>query len=251
MNSKKPQVSRQTDASLKTLATFSLVVVSAGYVLLSIAARLLNEGFGPFTQVYARLSIALLASIILFYKALRWSKFTTIPKRDWIGLLLMGIVGYGIYVYFITIGALYANLLNVAVVLAASPFLSYFYSYLIFREKLKPIQILLLVATIVGVAIVGTKSFIPNIASFGKGEMYVLFSAFCGPWFFVGRRMLSKHLNNSEITVIVMAIAFLVTFLAAIWKREPFHIGAFSNWHVLVGLAIGAFFNIFSTDSLS
>ena len=110
----------------KSLAIFSLVGVSIGYGMLSIAARLMDEVFGLYTQVYLRIFLAMLTMLFLYWRDLRWEKFKRLAVKDWLILLLMGVVGYGLMIYAITKGALLTSLLNVSVLFSTVPIFVYF-----------------------------------------------------------------------------------------------------------------------------
>lgn len=236
--------SNKNHLSPKTLAIVALITVAASYTFLGIASRLLSEGFAPMTQVYIRLLGAALLTAIFFYSDIRWRHMMKLPKKDYLPLLLMGTVGFSIAVYFITLGVLNTSLLNVAVILATMPFFSYILSILFLKSTINLRQIMLLLVSFIGVAIVATKSFTPELGQFGKGELFVLLSAVTTAVFFVARKKLSDHLNNSEITLFVLTIASLTSFLIAAILGESLSLGSFTNSHVLIGLVIGAGLNV-------
>lgn len=91
---------------------------------------------------------------------------------------------------------------------------------------------------------VATKMFPPVISDFGRGELFVLLSAAAFAWYGVGRKLLTKHLNNSEISAVTMAIAAVCSLVIASFMHEGINPAAFLSPIVLVGLAIGAGFNI-------
>lgn len=232
--------------STHNLAIVSLIGVSAGYTLLSISARLLNEGFEEMTQVYMRIAFGAIFAILLFRKKLRWNHILHMPSKDKAILLSMGTLGYAIAVYFITLGSINAKLVDVAVIFASVPFFSYLYAFLFLRKPIDMKLICLLALSVLGIMFVATKSFVPQIESFGKGEYFTLLATATMAWFYVGRKVLSNHLNNSEITVVVMLIAAITAFLFAQIRHETFLLSAFTNPNVILGLFIGAGMNIFA-----
>ena len=227
----------------KTLSIGALIIVAAAYSLLSVGARLLAEGFMPMTQVYMRVAFGTLIFAFLAQKQIRWKKFKNISAKDaWI-LFSMGTIGFSIAVYFVTLGAINAKLVNVSIIFASVPFFSYLYAFLFLKKKIHAKLIGLLLVSLVGIAIVSTKSFIPRLSSFGIGEWFTLLATATMAWFYVGRKVLSSHLNTSEITVIVMVIASISAFVFALLQGETFEWTAFTNTHVLLGLAIGGAMN--------
>lgn len=228
----------------KHLSIIFLIFVAAAYTLLSVGSRLLAEGFQPMTQVYMRIAIATIALILMFRKNLRWIRIRTIPIRDvWI-LLTMGTIGYSIAVYFATLGALNAKLVNVAIIFASVPFFSYLYAFIFLKKPFDIKLTALLSISLIGIGFVATKSFIPKLEAFGIGEWFTLIATATMAWFFVGRKLLSKHLNTQEITVVVMAIAAISGWILALMRHETFSLSAFTNMHVLLSLLIGGLMNV-------
>lgn len=230
--------------SPRSLSIGALVVVAGAYSLLSVGSRLLSQGFQPMTQVWLRIAIATIILIAIFWKKLRWNRVLSMPLQDTIVLLIMGTVGYSIAVYFVTLGAIHAKLVNVAVIFASVPFFSYLYAFFFLRKSFNGKLIALLLLSLIGIAFVATKSFIPQLETFGKGEWFTLLATATMATFFVGRKLLSDHLNTSEITITAMTIAAVSGLLIALLRGETVSITAFSNLSVLLGLAIGVGMNV-------
>lgn len=232
---------------LRKKAIFLLVLNAGGYSLLNVAVRLMDKGFQPFTQVYLRILIATLVGVFVFRKQLRWEKIKSAPVLDWAFLFLMGVVGFALMICFITLGALEAKLLNVSVIYSTVVFFSYLYS--IWTLKSKPdVRVLFFVGIALwGVAVLSTGSLLPILGGFGRGELYVLLSAGAGAWYYVGRKMLSEHLNTSEISIITMIIATLTAFAIAMVFGERLNKGAIVHVQALAGLAIGGVVVVLST----
>ncbi|MBI4130229.1 EamA family transporter [Candidatus Roizmanbacteria bacterium] len=166
--------------STKTKAVLSLVFISFCYVLLSLASRLLDAGFGNFTHVYLRIALGALFAALLFRNKINYRHYLQLSHRDTTGIILMGVVGYGIFVYLITKGALLTSLVNVSVIYATSPFFTVLFSVFLLKKIPSLLQILLVVVSVLGVMMVSTNSFIPRLTEFGSGELYVLASAAAG-----------------------------------------------------------------------
>ncbi len=245
MNSKRRPAKARIIRSIspRSLSVGFLVVTAASFTMLSIAARLLSEGFQPMTQVYLRIALGTLTLMFLLRKNLRWSHITTVPAKDlWI-LLTMGTIGYSIAVYFVTLGSINAKLANVSVIFASVPFFSYLYAFIFLKKPFDVKLTGLLLISVLGMALVATKSFVPRLEAFGTGEWFTLLATATMAWFYVGRKALSAHLNTSEITILVMTIAAVSGAVLALANGETLSISAFANTHVLLGLFIGSFMN--------
>ncbi|MBI5151646.1 MAG: DMT family transporter [Candidatus Pacebacteria bacterium] len=231
----------------KTRAMVMLMISALCYALLNVVARLLNLGFEPMTQTYLRIFLGAVVVGMIFSRKIRWSRLSHIPKQDWIYLTIIGVLGYGLMVYFISMGAIRAKLLNVAVVYATITMFTYLYSLIFFRKKFRWSIMIILFISLFGVAVLASKSYIPQLDHFGIGELFVLISAAMGAWYAVARKKLSTYLNNAEISFIVMSIASIATFLLALISGESFSFSSFSIPGVFIGLLLGATLNIIST----
>lgn len=103
---------------------------------------------------------------------------------------------------------------------------------------------LLLLVSFIGVIMVATKSLIPQLALFGKGELFVLLSAVTTAVFFVARKSLSNHLNNSEITFLVLTIAAVTSFFISLLLGETLNFASFASREVILGIALGTGLNV-------
>lgn len=208
--------------SIRSKAIIALIITAACFPLFSIVARLSNDGFAPMTQVYLRVGLAFILSAFLFRKKVSLSKLKLISHRDWMGLLLMGVIGYGFNVYFSVLGAIQEKLLNVAVIGSTEILMVYILSIIIFRQKPKVTIFFFIFLSLIGISFIASKSFSPSFAKFGSGDIAMLLWAFTSALYIIGRQVLSERLNNEEITLIVMCMAVATAFVLAIFLREPF-----------------------------
>jgi drug/metabolite transporter (DMT)-like permease len=229
-------------------AILGLCTVSLCFVVLSIGVRWMNEGFGPFTQVYLRIGGAFILAVAIYYKKIRFTNFKKIPRRDWLLLMIMGTVGYGIAIMFVTLGVLNTTLLNVAIIGSTVPFFALLYLFIITRKPIKAILLLFLFISFIGVYLITTKSFSLVIHSFGIGEVYALLFAAGSGAFVVSRGFISNKLSNTEITVIVIFIAFVSSFLGAMLMGEKLAVSGFTNPLAMLGLITGIILNIIATQ---
>jgi drug/metabolite transporter (DMT)-like permease len=243
----KQNLKLNTSPSLRTLALWALFIDSFGYAALGANSRLLNIGFEPMTQVYVRVMVGFLISFVLFRKQIRIQTIKLIPRKDVFWLLMMGVFGYALSVWFITLANLTTKLVNASIIFSTVPFVVYIYSYFLFKEKIKIKAILLLILALYGVAVVSSKSLIPNVSHLGWGELFAFCSVLAAGWWSMGRKKLSDTLNNQEITVLTMLIAAITGMAIALMKGEPLSLHSFTVPTVLIGVGIGAILNILLT----
>ena len=229
-------------------AILGLCVVALCFVVLSIGVRWMSEGFGPFTQVYLRVGGAFLLALLLYYKKIRFANLRKISRKDWMLLIIMGTIGYGIAIIFVTLSVLHTTLLNVAVIGSTVPFFALLYMYIITRKPIKPILLLFLVISFIGVYLITTKSLSLVIHNFGFGELCALLFAAGSGAFVVSRGFISKKLSNIEITVIIIFIAFVSSFIGAMVMGEKLNVSGFSNPLAMLGLITGIILNIVATQ---
>jgi drug/metabolite transporter (DMT)-like permease len=227
----------------RTLAMWGLVLVALGYSVLGANSRLLNQGFQPITQVYVRIFVGFFLSLIFFGRSIRMDIIRKTSRNDWLWLSIMGILGYSVGVWMITLANLNAKLVNSAVIYATIPFIVYIYSFFLLKEKFRWALIGLLVIALYGISVISSKSFIPAIGQFGIGELFAFLSVLASGWWSVGRKKLSDHLNNKEITILTMLIAGLTGVVIAVIKGETLSLHSFTLPTVLIGIAIGAVLN--------
>ncbi|MCA9373268.1 DMT family transporter [Candidatus Woesebacteria bacterium] len=233
--------------SPRHLALLGLIGVAFGYAVLGMNSRLLNIGFAPATQVYVRVLLGFLLSLVFFRKQLRLKVMKQISKKDVIWLLVMGGLGYAGAVLLATQAVLNTKLLNTSVIGSTLPFVVFAYSLLVLKAKFQPKLFLNLLVAVYGVIVVSTKSYFPLVTNFGIGELFALLSVLCLGWWSVGRKMLSSKLNNAEITVITMLVAGVTSLAVALFFHEPLPLASFTLPSILIGLAIGAGLNLLLT----
>lgn len=233
--------------TVKTKAIIALLFVSLSYTLLGVGARMMGEGFGPLTQVYVRVAVGALLAILLFSRKIRWQNILNTPRKDYVGLILMGAVGYGLSVYFITEGVLRTTLLTVSVIYSTFPFFTYLYSALVFKRKLDWRLVGLIVISFWGVMMIAGRTVLPKFDALSIVALYVALSAATGAWYVIGRKLISNHLKQEELTVVIMTIATITILSGALITGEGMSWNAFSMLPVLIGLAIGAVLNLVST----
>jgi drug/metabolite transporter (DMT)-like permease len=230
--------------SLKKKAVIALCIVGLSYTLLNVSVRMMEVSFSPLTQVYLRIGLGLLLTLLFFSRSIHYHKIKHISRRDWMILLVMGLFGYGLAVIFVTLGVLQTKLLNVAIIGSTTPFFVLFFSVMFLRKRISNLLLFFLLFSFYGVCVIATKSFFPVLTHFGLGELYVLLYAAGIGIYVLGRKFLSDKLNNSEIAAVVMGFAFITSLVCALVARETFSIASFFNPTAFFGLLLGGILNI-------
>lgn len=229
----------------RTLSIMALLTVSLGYGLLNVATRWLNLTLEPFTQVYLRIFIAMIATLFIFYKDIRWSFLAKLGLKEWATLIMMGVVGYGLMVYAITVGAINTSLLNVSVLFSTVPIFVFLLGVFFLKRKWDYLTLLILGTSIWGVGMLASGRLIPTLDGFGKGDIWVIISALFEAIWYLGIRLLAGKLNSREITFVAQTIASIVVFMLAVSYGEPLPtLADFASWQVSLGLFLGGAINV-------
>ena len=233
--------------SSKTLPIITLVTVSLGYGLLSVGSRWMNQAFDVFAQVYLRIVLALVFMLAFYFRDIRWRRLLTLSTQDWLILLLMGTAGYGLMIYAIVQGALLTPLLNVSVIFSTVPIFVYLLGITFLHRHARLQILLLLFVSIYGVGVLSSGQFLPSLAHFGIGDLWVLASAFFEAIWYLGIRIIGNKINSRETTIIAQAIAVLTIFPLALASGESLPtLTDFSSGYVVLGLIIGIVMNVFA-----
>ncbi len=230
--------------SVKKKAIGAICLVALSYTVLNISVRMMSVAFAPMTQVYLRIGLGFLLLLLFFSRSISYKKIKVISHRDWLILFVMGSLGYGLAVIFVTLGALHTKLLNIAIIGSTTPFFVFLFSIIFLQKRLKTKLFFFLLLSFYGVCVLATKSLVPVFSHFGIGELDVLLYAIGAGIYVLGRKFLSKQLNNTEIATVVMAFAFLTSFVCAMIAGEKVDVRSFGNSIALGGLVLGGILNV-------
>ncbi len=182
----------------------------------AITIRLLAQDLGPFFGNSLRVILAAALSFIFLRRYINLKKFGQISKRDKIILLVSGLVGWAIGVWLFTKGIIQTSLVNAFFIDALSPLAVYVYSLILLKQSADRRVLLLTLVSIYGVLVIGTRNLVPTIDKFGLGELFLIGNVIFWAVGFVGRKMLSDHLNSVEISFLLMIISSLGLFILGI-----------------------------------
>lgn len=202
-----------------------LIFLAAIFASYGLYPRYLSNGFELFEQVYLRILIAFVASIIFFFPFLKFKRIITAPKKDLILLLLRSLA---LYVGGVVLGSqavIVTKYSNVAFI-SALPMIAVL-GVLLLGERLTLKKSLYIIMAFFGVILIAVQNF-SDIFSFGTGETLAILSTIFIAISYIGRKWQSNHLNNQEITVSMLFIGMISVFLVSIGSQEKFSVESFS-----------------------
>ncbi len=201
--------------------------------LTGLFARILGEFFTPLQQVYLRVGIAFVLSIVVFAKHIDYKKLVRITAGEWRLLVLRSLSTYllGVVPFSIAVGM--AKLSTVAFI-DSLPIVALL-GVLVLGEKLTRSKALYLFTGFLGVMLVSVKDY-ASLFSWGTGEMLALFSIV---FVSLGQVLRSKHtqlLNNYEISSLLLFIATIVLWALSLLLGERVHIPVSTSvYYALLG----------------
>lgn len=206
---------------------------------MAIFARYLSVEFPLFTQIYLRIGLALIVSLILFAPKLRLSAVASIGKKDLIVLIVRSFFLYTGVVLF-TEAILYTKIANASLI-STLPLMPIF-GYVLLREKVSIRTTLFILLGFIGSLFIVFKDI--TILSIGYGEIMALLSLVAFDFSYVTRKWQSDTLNNYETTSIMFAMGLIFLCIAAGVMGETLPTATNFNSFIIVILLSSAVFNV-------
>ncbi|NRA88156.1 MAG: DMT family transporter [Rhizobiales bacterium] len=139
-----------------------------------VTSRTISAEFGAIPLAYIRWGIAL---IILTPFAIKYVKADwALIKKHWIILSLLSATGITIFNTFVYIGLRDTTAINALLIQSLGPIIVFLWSFILFRNKLRPTQMLAICISLLGVFYIVFKGQIGNIINlnFNIGDIYII-----------------------------------------------------------------------------
>ena len=138
-----------------------------------IAGRLLVGEVQPFAAAFLRFTIATIVLLIITLRS--YKKLPTVPRDQWLPLLLLGLSGVFAYNLFFFRGLQLIEAGRAAVIIANNPIVIAIFAALLFGEKLNLLKIVGILLSVCGAIVVITQGHPATIlhSGIGKGELYI------------------------------------------------------------------------------
>lgn len=229
-------MSKKINSSERQKGIIAIVILALLYGIFPLIPRYLSTFFLLFQQVYLRLAVAFLLSLVFFRKNIDFQKLKNLPLAEWKLLIFRAFSYYLLGLILYTQAFLLTKISNVAFI-GAIP-MTAILGFLILKERFTIKKALLVVVSFFGVVLVSVKDF-SNIFVFGKGELFALASTFFFSLGLILRKWHSKILNDREIATFILFFATLFVFVVSLIKNEGPPLGAWPLGAILVLLAGG------------
>ena len=138
-----------------------------------IAGRLLVGEVQPFAAAFLRFTIATIVLLIITLRS--YKKLPTVPRDQWLPLLLLGLSGVFAYNLFFFRGLQLIEAGRAAVIIANNPIVIAIFAAILFGEKLNLLKIVGIILSVIGAIVVITQGHPATIlhSGIGKGELYI------------------------------------------------------------------------------
>ena len=197
-------------------------------------AKIGTQKFEPL----AFLSLRLTLSAVALAGVIAVRKMPKLDRRTWIRLIMLGVIGHGLYQYCFIIGVSRTRAGNAALIVAAAPAFIAMASRLRGLERIRRMTIAGIALSIAGVLLVILGSARADDAGQSTlyGDVLIFGGVICWTVFTVGLQPLTKTLDPIQISAITMIgglLPLLILTAPALLRQDWLHVGA-AGWGAAV-----------------
>lgn len=229
----------KTESALLTYLALATAVLFWG--LSFVATKFALMSFTPFCLIFFRFFAA-----SIFFIGLLWrTGFPPLTGKTLQSLLLLTLMQPGLYFLFETTGLQYTSATKTSLIIATIPIVVLLLSAILLKERLRPLNILGIILSLVGVALLvfGGKQ---QIAAGGilLGDILIFGAVLAASVYMIMTRRLGESLTSLQITgmqIIFGALLFLPAFL---WDLPKLHWSAVSSESLIALLVLTIFATI-------
>jgi len=188
-----------------------------------VVSKVVLEVIPPFALLSLRLLLG--AAALGAWLAMR----TGVPhlrRAQWVQLLAIGIVGYGISLGFQFSGTKLSTAANGAVITAATPAFVYLFAWLLLSEGVSGRQLLALLLSTIGVLLVVDSRQAQLDAHLLLGNLLLVGAAVTWALYSVLVRRATKEIDALSFTFVAFLGGLLVAIPAAVWELRAESVGA-------------------------
>ncbi len=226
--------------SQKHAVNISLAIWQAlSFTLMGVWIRMMNGAFTSYQQVFWRVVLAGVCCWIAFGPQFNAKLLRQLSKKDWAVIASCAFLIYGLSVPLFTVAVLHADLAQVAFISAlpaAGPL-----AWLLFKEKLHPRALLLIIISTIGLLLVaglGSQSYHLTL-----GTIAAIISMFGFSMSYLMVRYHPKSLTNIQNTTLLFSFGWMPMLVLMLVDRQSI-MPARIHVVALVGLLFSVIFNI-------
>ncbi len=189
-----------------TLVILCVLFWSGNFVV----GRYIKDNIEPLEMVFFRWGFTLiLVSPILF---LNYKRVISTIKNHFLILLSLAILGISLFNTLLYIGLNTTSSTNALIINSSIPMLILIFSFVIFKTKIKPIQIIGIMLSSFGVLYLILKGQVLNINNivFNVGDLWVVLSSFAWALYSTLVRLKPKDISDMEYFSIIVLFGFII-----------------------------------------
>ena len=193
----------------------ALVLLTVSFAMTTVLARFLNNGFTILQQVYLRAAVAFCFAVLAFGRRIRWRVILRAPPGEWYVIVARTVLLYVIGTTLFSKAATLAPVGDVSFI-AALPFVSVLGLALRRVPVTRRRAVCVLGCTIGAGALSGFGTGAQSgAASLNRGDLLAAVSMLAIAASYLGRAWHHSDLNNSEITVLTIAVGAVIIAMAS------------------------------------
>ena len=183
---------------------------SANFVI----GRFVAGAIEPFELAFFRWGGVLI--VVLPFLVLHVKKLITTFRAHWKILLLLSFLGIACFNTLLYIGLQYTTATNALLINSSIPILILFFSFVILKKAITPIQIIGIVLSTLGVVFLVLKGDWHTLLAlnFNQGDLWVIGSSLCWALYSVLVKFRPQNISSFEffVTIVFLGVVMLVPF---------------------------------------
>jgi len=205
---------------------------SANFVI----GRFVAGAIEPFELAFFRWGGVLI--VVLPFLALHVRKLSTTFRAHWKILLLLSFLGIACFNTLLYIGLQYTTATNALLINSSIPILILFFSFVILKKAITPIQIIGIVLSTLGVVFLVLKGDWHTLLAlnFNQGDLWVIGSSLCWALYSVLVKFRPQNISSFEffVTIVFLGVVMLVPFYAAQGYSMEREWGIFTRYYGVI-----------------
>lgn len=229
----------KTTSALFTYLALAIAVLFWG--LSFVATKIALQSFTPFCLIFFRFFAA-----SIFFAVLLWrTGFPPLSGKTLRSLLLLTLMQPGLYFLFETTGLQYTSATKTSLIIATIPIVVLVLSAVYLKERLRPLNILGIILSLVGVALLifgGAHQI--TAGGILLGDILIFGAVLAASIYMIMTRRLGESLTSLQITGMQIIFGALLFFPAFLWDLPKLHWQAVSHESLIALIVLTIFATI-------
>jgi drug/metabolite transporter (DMT)-like permease len=190
---------------------FFLLIASLSYASMGVLVKAISIDTGPYLQTFLRLSVSVLLTALLV--VVRKKPFLLKNKADYVLMLFMGVVGYGLQIILFTLAIYHTTIGNTLFLMSGYPIVTALLAYFFLKEQITKRLIISFFLLCIALFLI----FQPGgLGTSLIGNLYALGVCLTFSLYVICSRIMSKRGNAAEtMTLWSVGLAVVTSGIAA------------------------------------